>query len=99
MRKPEELLEMALEQIRKGRNLKGEFIVRTQYEQGLLPIQKCSTLSVYYKEGPRTIILYRWRACSANSDEGNNEEAFVNTLSYIIVQWEEIWNLINTKPQ
>ena len=90
---------MALEQIRKGRNLKGEFIVRKQYEQGLLPIQRCSILSVYYKEGPRTIIIYRWRACEMNSDEGNNEDAFVNTLSYLIVQWEQIWNLINTKPQ
>ena len=100
MRKPEELLEMALERIRQTKKLKGQFIVNRQYEQGPLPIQKCTILTVYYKEGDRVKPLYRWRACSAtNNTEQSNEEAYVETLASLILNWEEIWNSINTKPQ
>lgn len=90
---------MALERIRKTKNLKGEFIVNKQYEQGPLPIQKCTILTIYYKE--KTVKpLYRWRACAAKGDvEQSNEEAYVDALAGLILNWEEIWNSINTKPQ
>lgn len=91
---------MALEQIRKIKKLEGQFIVRRQYEQGPLPIQKCTILSIYYKERDKVKPLYRWRACAAGDNiEQSNEEAYVETIASLILNWEEIWNLINTKPQ
>lgn len=100
MRKPEELLEMALEKIRQTKKLEGQFIVNRQYEQGPLPVQRCTILTVYYKEESTVKPLYRWRACSANNNvEQSNEEAYVETLAGLILSWEEIWNSISTKPQ
>lgn len=100
MRNPEELLEIALEQICKIKRLEGQFIVRRQYEQGPLPIQKCTILSIYYKEKDRVSLLYRWRACAAGDNiQMSNEEAFVEALASLILNWEELWNSINTKPQ
>ena len=100
MKKPEELLEAALERIRKTKQLKGQFIVNRQYEQGPLPVQKCTILTVYYKEGSVVKPLYRWRACStANNIEQSNEEAYIETLASLILNWEEIWNSISIKPQ
>ena len=91
---------MALEKIRKIKNLKGEFIVNKQYEQGPLPIQRCTILTIYYKEGTFVKPLYRWRACSSGGGiQESNEEAYVETLAELILNWEEIWNSINTKPQ
>lgn len=90
---------MALERIRRIKNLKGEFIVNRQYEQGPLPIQRCTILTIYYKE--KTVKpLYRWRACAAGDNiQMSNEEAYIETLASLILNWEEIWNSINTKPQ
>lgn len=100
MRKPEELLELALEKIRQIKRLDGQFIVNRQYEQGPLPIQKCTILSIYYKERDKVKPLYRWRACAAGDNiEQSNEEAYVETIASLILNWEEIWNSINTKPQ
>jgi hypothetical protein len=100
MRKPEELLELSLERVRQTKQLKGQFIVNRQYEQGPLPVQRCTILSIYYKEGNKVKPLYRWRACSATNDiEQSNEEAYIETLASLILNWEEIWNSTNTKPQ
>ena len=100
MRNPEELLELSLERIRQIKKLEGQFIVRRQYEQGPLPIQKCTILSIYYKERDRVSLLYRWRACAAGDNiQMSNEEAYIETLASLILNWEEIWNSINTKPQ
>ena len=91
---------MALERIRQIKKLDGQFIVNRQYEQGPLPVQRCTILTIYYKDGDKVKPLYRWRACSAvNNIEESNEEAYVETLASLILSWEEIWNLINTKPQ
>jgi hypothetical protein len=100
MKKPEELLELALNNIRRIKELKGEFLVGKGYEQGPLPIQKCTVLSVYYREDGKNILLYRWRACTNGDNlEETFEEAYSETISTLILNWEEIWNLINTKPQ
>ena len=100
MKNPEELLELSLEKIRKIKKLEGQFIVQRHYEQGPLPIQKCTILSVYYKKGDKVNLLYRWRACVAGDNiQMSNEEAYVETLASLILNWEEIWNSINTKPQ
>lgn len=100
MRKPEELLEMSLEKIRQTKGLQGQFIVNRQYDQGPLPIQRCTILTIYYKEGEKVKPLYRWRACAAGGNvEESNEEAYVETLASLILSWEEIWNSINIKPQ
>lgn len=90
---------MALEKIRKMEGLKGEFIVNRQYEQGPLPIQRCTILSIYYKEGT-VKPLYRWRACAAGDNiEQSNEEAYVDAIASLILNWEEIWSSIDIKPQ
>ena len=100
MKKPEELLETALEKVRKVKRLRGEFIVNRQYEQGPLPIQKCTILTVYYKEGTSVKPLYRWRACASGGDiEESNNEAYSEVIAGLILNWEEIWNSISTKPQ
>lgn len=71
-----------------------------QYEQGPLSIQKCSILTVYYREDGKVKPLYRWRACAVGGDvEKSNEEAYSETIAGLILNWEEIWNSINTKPQ
>ena len=100
MKSPKEILERALNLIGKEKSLKGEFIVNVQYEQGPLPIQKCAILTIYYKEGPSVLRLYRWRACAVGGNiEESNDEACSDAIAGLILNWYEIWNLINTKPQ
>lgn len=100
MRKPEELLEMALEKIRREKNIDGTFIVAKAYEQGPLPIQKCTVLTVYYRVNGKNVILHRWRACTVGDNmEETFEDAYSDVIASLILDWEEIWTLINTKPQ
>lgn len=100
VKKPEVLLEMALERVRKTKNLDGEFIVNKQYEQGPLPIQKCTVLTIYYRDKGSVKRLYRWRSCSINGNtEDSNNESVIEAIAGLILDWNEIWNLINTKPK
>ena len=92
------ILKLALDKIQKIKGLKGEFLLGTCYEQGPLPIQRCTVLSVYYREEGKNIILYRWRACAVGPDmDATYDEAYSEVLSYLILNWEEVWNLINSK--
>jgi len=98
--KVEKYLTDVLQQVKEITGLEGEFAVVKNWEQGPLPVQRCHIISVYYIDKERTTLVHRTRICSTTI---NNDEAYYNTfteaLGYIIVNWEEIWNLINTKPQ
>ena len=94
------ILKMALDKIQKIKKLDGEFLLGTCYEQGPLPIQKCTILTVYYRDKGKNLILYRWRACTTGPDMNETyDEAYSEVLSYLILNWEEVWNLINSKPR
>lgn len=98
--RPEALLEAALDNIRKIKKLSGVFLVGKYYEQGPLPVQRCTVLTVYYRDGGNNMIVYRWRACTTGDNlEQSFEEAFVEVLSHLILNWSEVWNLISTKHQ
>ncbi len=96
----ENLIQEALNNVRKAKKLKGEFIVVKSYEQGQLKSQRCGVVTIYYRLDGRNIIVHRTRICSvSDSNEQIEFDVFSEAMSYIILNWEEIWNLINTKPQ
>lgn len=97
---PEGLLNIALDKVRKIKNLDGEFLVGKTYEQGVLNIQRCTVFSLYFRSRGKNVLIYRWRACTTgpNMDEPF-DEAYTDMLSYLILNWDEVWNLINSKLQ
>ena len=100
MMKLEQLVQEALNNVRKAKRLKGEFIVVKSWEQGQLKSQRCGVVTIYYRNEGKNIIVHRERVCSVTDDNEQIEfDVFSEAMSHIILNWDEIWNLINTKPQ
>lgn len=97
---PEVLLKAALDKVQSVKKLPGEFLVGKCYEQGPLPVQKCTVLTIYYRYMGKNTIVYRWRTCTIGDNlEQTFNDAYSEVLAYLILNWEEVWNLINFKPQ
>lgn len=100
MQKLENLVQEVLNNVRKAKRLKGEFIVVKSWEQGQLKSQRCGVVTIYYRTEGKNIIVHRERVCSIADDNEQIEfDVFSEAMSHIILNWDEIWNLINTKPQ
>ena len=100
MTKLEQLVQEALNNVRKAKKLKGEFIVIKSWEQGQLKSQRCGVVTIYYRNEGKNIIVHRERVCSIADDNEQIEfDVFSEVMSHIILNWNEIWSLISTKPQ
>lgn len=100
MTKLEQLIQDVLNNVRKAKKLKGEFIVVKSWEQGQLKSQRCGVVTIYYRYEGHNIIIHRERICSITDDDEQIEfDIFTEAMSHVILNWDEIWNLINTKPQ
>ena len=100
MQKLESLVQEVLNNVRKAKRLKGEFIVVKSWEQGQLKSQRCGVVTIYYRIEGKNIIVHRERVCSIADDNEQIEfDVFSEALSHIILNWDEIWSLISTKPQ
>lgn len=94
------VVQEALNNVLKKKHRNGEFIVIKSYERGALKSQRCGVVSVYFKDVDKNILVYRTRICTIqDSDEQIDFDVFSEAISHIIVNWDEVWNLINTKPR
>lgn len=96
----EDYIRTVLDKIANAKNLEGDFAVIKNWEQGPLNIQRCHVISVYYIAKEKTILVQRVRICSTEqNDEAMYQEVYAELMANFILNWDEIWNLINTKLQ
>lgn len=101
MKESDKILEEALNTVLQRKGLPGEIILAKVYEKGPLS-SRCTVLTVYHRHEGRNTILYRWRACALPKDlqyTDPYDDAYREVLIAFLSNSEEIWNLINTKPQ